>query len=117
MTILLPSFYWDDFFYLGMGSKRGPDGKLAIRLSMGGKMPAGIAAGDIEKCALGIFKNGREHIGQTLGIAGEHLAGEQMAATLARALGQEMRQRCAAGRLPQLWCPGSRVSGQYVPVL
>ena len=91
VTILLASFFWDNFIYFGMGPKRGPDGKLAITLPMGGKKLAGIAAEDIGKCALGIFKNGREYIGKTVGIAGEHLTGVQMAATLTRALGQEVR--------------------------
>ena len=91
VTILLASFYWDNFIYFGMGPKSGPDGKLAITLPMGGKKLAGIAAEDIGKCALGIFKNGREYIGKTVGIAGEHLTGAQMAATLTRALGQEVR--------------------------
>ena len=91
VTILLASFYWDNFIYFGMGPKRGPDGKLAITLPMGGKKLAGIAAEDIGKCALGIFKNRREYIGKTVGIAGEHLTGVQMAATLTKALGQEVR--------------------------
>jgi uncharacterized protein YbjT (DUF2867 family) len=91
VTILLASFYWDNFIYFGMGPKRGPDGKLAITLPMGGKKLAGIAAEDIGKCALGIFKIRREYIGKTVGIAGEHLTGVQMAATLTRALGQEVR--------------------------
>ncbi len=91
VTILLASFYWDNFVHFGMGPKRGPDGKLAITLPMGGKKLAGIAAEDIGKCALGIFKNRREYIGKTVGIAGEHLTGVQMAATLTKALGQEVR--------------------------
>ena len=40
----------------------------------------GIAAEDIGKCAYGIFKRGKEFIGKTVGIAGEHLTGAQMAA-------------------------------------
>jgi uncharacterized protein YbjT (DUF2867 family) len=90
-TILLASFYWDNFISFGMGPKLGPDGKLAITLPMGDKKLAGIAAEDIGKCALGIFKNGREYIGKTVGIAGEHLTGAQMAATLTRGLGQSVR--------------------------
>ena len=90
-TIMLASFYWDNFIFFGMGPKRGPDGKLAITLPMGEKKLAGIAAEDIGKCALGIFKNGRDYIGKTVGIAGEHLTGAQMAATLTTALGQEVR--------------------------
>ncbi len=90
-TFLLTSFYWDNLIYFGMGPKKGPDGKLAFTLPMGGKMLPGIAAEDIGKCALGIFKKGREFIGKTVGVAGEHLTGAQMAAALTKALGQEVR--------------------------
>ena len=56
-----------------------------------GKRLPGIAAADIGKCAYGIFKRGREFIGKTVAIAGEHLSGAEMAAALSRALGQEVR--------------------------
>jgi hypothetical protein len=46
---------------------------------------------DIGKCAHGIFKRGREFIGKTVAIAGEHLTGKRMAEALTRALGQEVR--------------------------
>ncbi|HLB73264.1 MAG TPA: NmrA/HSCARG family protein [Sedimentisphaerales bacterium] len=90
-TFLLTSFYWDNLIYFGMGPKKGPDGKLAITLPMGDKKLPGMAAEDIGKCAYGIFKKGREFIGKTVGIAGEHLTGAQMAAALTKALGQEVR--------------------------
>ncbi|MCG3112296.1 MAG: NmrA/HSCARG family protein [Candidatus Manganitrophus sp. SB1] len=90
-TLLLTSFYWDNMIYFGMGPKKGPDGKLAITMPMGDKKLPGIAAEDIGKCALGIFKKGREYIGKTVGIAGEHLTGAQMAASLTKALGREVR--------------------------
>ena len=91
VTFLLTSFYWDNFIYFGMGPKKGPDGKLAITLPMGDKKLPGIAAEDIGRCAYGIFKRGHEFIGKTVGIAGEHLTGAQMAAALTKALGQEVR--------------------------
>jgi len=91
VTLLLTSFYWDNFIYFGMGPKKGPDGRLAITLPMGDKKLPGIAAQDIGRCALGIFKKGRELIGKTVGIAGEHLTGAQMAAAFTKALGQEVR--------------------------
>lgn len=90
-TFLLTSFYWDNLIHFGMGPKKGPDGKLAFTLPMGDKKLPGIAAEDIGKCALGIFKKGREFIGKTVGIAGEHLTGAQMAAALTKALGQEVQ--------------------------
>lgn len=90
-TFLLTSFYWDNFIGFGMGPKKGPDGKLAITIPMGDKKLPGIAAEDIGKCAYGVFKRGREFIGKTVGIAGEHLTGAQMAAAFSKALGQEVR--------------------------
>jgi uncharacterized protein YbjT (DUF2867 family) len=90
-TFLLTSFYWDNFIFFGMGPKRGQDGKLAITMPMGHKKLPGIAAEDIGRCALGIFKRGAEFIGKTVGVAGEHLTGLQMAAAFTRALGQEVR--------------------------
>ena len=90
-TFLLTSFYWDNLIHFGMGPKRGADGKLAITLPMDGKKLPGIAAEDIGRCACGIFKKGREYLGKTVGIAGEHLTGEEMAAALGAALGQAVR--------------------------
>ncbi len=90
-TFLLTSFYWDNLIHFGMGPKKGPDGKLTFTLPMGDKKLPGIAAEDIGKCALGIFRKDREFIGKTVGVAGEHLTGAQMAAALGKALGQEVR--------------------------
>jgi uncharacterized protein YbjT (DUF2867 family) len=90
-TFLLTSFYWDNLIHFGMGPKTGADGKLAITMPMGDKKLPGIAAEDIGRAAYGIFKRGREVIGQTVGIAGEHLTGAQMARSLSKALGQDVR--------------------------
>jgi len=90
-TFLLTSFYWENLIYFGMGPKKGTDGRLAITFPMGDKKLPSIAAEDIGKCAYGIFKKGREFIGKTVGVAGEHLTGAQMAAALTKALSQEVR--------------------------
>lgn len=89
-TFLLTSFYWDNFIQFGMSPQKGPDGRLAITLPMGDKKLPGIAAEDIGRCAYGIFKRGAELIGRKVGIAGEHLTGTQMAASLAQVLGKEV---------------------------
>jgi uncharacterized protein YbjT (DUF2867 family) len=90
-TFLVTSFYWDNFIHFGMGPKPGPDGTLALTLPMGGSRLAGIAAEDIGKCAYGVFRKGTDLVGTTVGIAGGHLTGTQMAAALATALGQPVR--------------------------
>ncbi|MCW5799167.1 MAG: Nucleoside-diphosphate sugar epimerase [Nitrospira sp.] len=90
-TFLLTSFYWDNLIYFGMGPKPGPDGTLVFTLPMGEARLPGIAADDIGKCALGIFKKRDAYLGKTVGIAGEHLTGSQMADALSKALGREVR--------------------------
>jgi hypothetical protein len=74
-----------------MGPKKGPDGMLLFTMPMGDKKLPGIAVEDIGKCALGIFKSGEKYIGKTVGIAGEHLTGEEMATAMTKALGQTVR--------------------------
>jgi uncharacterized protein YbjT (DUF2867 family) len=88
VTFLLTSFYWDNMINFGSGPKRGADGKLALTLPIGDKKMPSMAASDIGGCAYGIFKRGDEFIGKTVGIAGEHLTGAQMAAELSKALGE-----------------------------
>jgi uncharacterized protein YbjT (DUF2867 family) len=90
-TFLLTSFYWDNLIHFGMGPKRGADGRLALNLPMGNAKLAGIAAEDIGRCAYGIFRQGNAHIGRTVGIAGDCLTGAQMAAALAKAVGEDVR--------------------------
>ncbi len=90
-TFLLTSFYWDNMIHFGMEPKAGPDGTLAITLPMGDKKLPGIAAEDIGKCAFGLFSAGQKYRGQTVGISGEQLTGQQMADALGQALGREVR--------------------------
>jgi len=89
-TFLLTSFYWDNLIGFGMGPQRGADGTLGFTLPMGDKKLPGIAAADIGACAFGILQRD-DLIGQTVGIAGEHLTGAEMAAELSKALGKEVR--------------------------
>lgn len=89
-TILNTVFYWENFIYFGQGPKKGPDGKLVFSLPLAdSKMPS-IAVEDIGKCALAIFKEGDKYIGETVGIAGEHVSGKQFAESFSKALGQEV---------------------------
>jgi len=90
-TFLLTSFYWDNFIGFGMGPVRGADGKLAITMPMGSARLPGIAAEDIGRSAYGIFKQGLSMVGKRVGIAGEHLSGNEMAKAFSTAMGQEVK--------------------------
>ncbi len=90
VTILNTVFYWENFIYFGQGPKKGPDGKIALSLPMADKKLPSIAAEDIGKCALGVFKAGNKYIGKTIGIAGGHLTGKQLADAFGKALDKEV---------------------------
>ncbi|PZG02230.1 nucleoside-diphosphate sugar epimerase [Micromonospora deserti] len=88
-TFLQTTFYWENL--LGpMAPKRAEDGRLVLALPMADSRLAGIAAEDIGKTAYGIFRRGRDLVGRTVPIAGEHLTGTQMAEQLGAALGEEV---------------------------
>ena len=90
-TFLLTSFYWENLLQPGMIGP-GPDGTRALTLPMGDKKLPGIAAEDIGRCAYGLLRGGPDaYVGQTVGVAGEHLTGTEMAAALSRALGTTIR--------------------------
>jgi uncharacterized protein YbjT (DUF2867 family) len=89
-TFLYTAFYWENFIYFGAGPQKGPDGNLYLTMPMGDKRLPGISSEDIGKCAYGVFKQGSELIGKKVYIAGEHLSGAQMAASLSKATGKEV---------------------------
>ena len=90
-TFLLTSFYWDNLITFGMGPRRAADGVLELALPLGdGKLP-GIASEDIGRCAFALFEQGPASIGRTVGIAGEHLTGAEMATALTAMLARPVR--------------------------
>jgi uncharacterized protein YbjT (DUF2867 family) len=90
-TLLYTSFYWDNLIHFGMQPHRGPDGGLGFVLPMGDAKLPGIASADIGPSVLTVFARGEELVGKSIGIAGEHLSGAQMAQQLALALGEPVR--------------------------
>lgn len=112
VTFLRTTFYWDNMIMFGMGPKRGADGKLVLTFPIGDKRLSGIASEDIGKAAFGIFKAGSKYIGKTVGIAGEHLTGAQMAASLSKAFGEEVRfQEISPDAYRKLGFPGAEDLG------
>ncbi len=90
-TFLLTSFYWENLIFFGMGPKPGADGGLEWTMPLGTARFPGIGVEDIGRSAYGIFKRGADLVGKRVGIAGEHLTGAEMAATLGDVLGQPVR--------------------------
>lgn len=116
-TMLLTSFYWDNLIYFGMAPQKGPDKTYSIAFPMGDKKLAGIARDDIGRCAYGIFCAGAEYIGKTVGIVGEYLTGDEMAAALSEALDVAVRyDAVSADAYRALGFPGAQDLGNMYQV-
>lgn len=89
-TYLMASFYWENFIFFGSGPQKDQNGNLAVTIPMDGAKLPGIAAEDIGKCALGVFKNPKEFIGKHIGIAGEALTIQEYADKFSHALGKKI---------------------------
>ena len=87
VTFLITSFYWDNFYNVGLGPKKGDDGVYSWTFPMGTSRLAGIAAEDIGKAVYGIFKAGAPYFGKRVGIASESLTIEEMGRRISKILG------------------------------
>jgi uncharacterized protein YbjT (DUF2867 family) len=89
-TFLRTTFYWDNLLDR-FAPRRNASGTLELTLPMGTSRLSGIAADDIGRTALAIFKHGPDMVGATISIAGEHLTVSDMAAALTEALGEPVQ--------------------------
>jgi uncharacterized protein YbjT (DUF2867 family) len=88
-TIVDTTFYWDNLLGFTKLQKISDD-QLVMTLPMGKKKLSGIAANDIGRCVYGVFKNPQQYLGRQIGIAGEHLTGEEMATVISRITGKKV---------------------------
>ena len=94
------------------GSEEGPRRQAGVHPAHGGQEAPRDRGRDIGGCAYGIFQRGAEFIGKTVGVAGEHLTGAQMAAALSKALGQEVAHNAVTPAVYRcLRVPGRRRPG------
>ncbi|MFE0020879.1 NmrA/HSCARG family protein [Amycolatopsis sp. NPDC059021] len=91
-TFLRTTFFFEGFFRL-TAPRREADGHLVLAMPMAHARLSGIAAEDIGKTALGIFRRGEELIGRTISLAGDHLTGEEYATALSEAFGEPVTYR------------------------
>ena len=92
-TFLQSTFYFEAFTTGGQGPRRNERGELVLTMPMADNKMALIAAEDIGKTALGIFRRGGEFVGKTVSIAGEHLTGQELAAKFTSVLGEKVVYR------------------------
>jgi uncharacterized protein YbjT (DUF2867 family) len=88
VTFLYTSGYWENLIHFGMGPQRGTDGKLMVTFPTGDARIPWVGVEDIGISAMEVFLRGDALIGESIGIAGDHLTGSQLAAQLGSALGE-----------------------------
>ena len=87
-TYLYTSAYFENLIHFGMGPQPGADGKLAVTFPTSDARVPWVAAADIGAAAAEIFLRGEALIGDSIGVAGDHLSGGELAAELTAALGE-----------------------------
>ncbi len=90
VTYLYTSAFWENLIHFGMGPQRGPDGKLTVTFATGGTPIPWLGVEDIGIAAHQVFLRGDALIGESIGLAGEHLTGAQFADQLGVALGEHV---------------------------
>ena len=107
-TYLLAPFHWEAFVF-GLGAPQpGPDGRRTIAMPLGEARLPGITAEDIGRCAYAIFQDPARFVGGTVGIAGEHTTGDELAAGLSEVFGEPVRyQHVPAEVFRELPFPGA----------
>ncbi len=90
VTYLYTSGYWENLIHFGMGPQRQADGTLAVTFPTGDARIPWIGAEDIGVAAHQIFLQGEALIYDSIGLAGEHLSGAELANQLEIALGEHV---------------------------
>jgi uncharacterized protein YbjT (DUF2867 family) len=88
VTLLYTSGYWENLIHFGMGPQRGPDGNLVVTFPTGDARIPWVGVEDIGISAMQVFLRGDALIGESIGIAGDHLTASELAAQLGKALGE-----------------------------
>jgi len=88
VTYLYTSGFWENLIHFGMGPQRQADGSLAVTFPTGGARIPWIGVEDIGIAAKEIFLRGDALMYDSIGIAGDHLTGAELARHLGAAVGE-----------------------------
>jgi uncharacterized protein YbjT (DUF2867 family) len=91
-TFLETTFYYESLL-IGQGPHRDQNGDLVLTNPMGDSVMALVAAEDIGRTAYGIFLAGPRFIGRTVGLAGAHFTGDELAELFTKVLGEKVVYR------------------------
>ena len=88
VTYLYSSAFWENLIHFGMGPQRQADGSLAVTFPTDAARIPWIGVEDIGIAAKEIFLRGDALVFESIGVAGEHLSGKELAVQLGAALGE-----------------------------
>ncbi|MFF5293264.1 NmrA/HSCARG family protein [Paractinoplanes globisporus] len=91
-TFLETTFYYESLLQ-GQGPIRDENGELVLTLAMGDSPLSLVAVEDIGRTAYGIFLAGSRYVGRTVGLAGAHYTGAELADLLTTVLGEKVSYR------------------------
>ena len=91
-TFLETTFYYESLLQ-GQGPARDANGELVLSLAMDESPLSLVAAEDIGRTAYGIFLAGPRYIGRTVGLAGAHYTGQELADLFTEVLGEKVTYR------------------------
>jgi uncharacterized protein YbjT (DUF2867 family) len=112
VTYLYTCGFWENLIHFGMGPQRSADGRLSVTFPTANARIPWIGVADIGIAACEILLRGPALIGQTIGLAGEHLTGGELAAALGAALGEPVHFRdVTADEFRSLGFPGAAELG------
>jgi len=112
VTYLYGSCFFESLIHFGMGPQRRWDGSLVITFPFGGARIPWVGVEDIGIAAKEIFLRGDALVYDSIGIAGEHLTGAQLAQQLSAAMGEEVVYNAITpNEFRALGFPGSKELG------
>jgi len=91
-TFLETTFYYESLL-AGQGPARDANGELVLSLAMDQSPLSLVAVEDIGRTAYGIFLAGPRYIGRSVGLAGAHYTGAELADLLTEVLGEKVAYR------------------------
>lgn len=117
-TFVRSALAWEQLLGFGLGPRRGEDGSLRLTLPIGHRPVPGIALADIGACVRQLFVQGPPAATRMVGLAAEHLTGEEMAAVYRRALGEPVHfEAVPFDRWRALGLPGAEELGNMFQFL
>jgi uncharacterized protein YbjT (DUF2867 family) len=95
-TTFLETTFFYEAFLKGRGPQRDANGQLVLSLPLSDSVMALVAAEDIGRTAYGIFLAGPRFINRTVGLAGAHYTGEQLAGLFTKVFGEKVSYQALA---------------------